>query len=54
MRRRSRCRDRRSPLPLLCAAFGLGVFLALFCSLKLVAVLAGIGLVVLGIRCLRS
>lgn len=53
MRCRPRCRNRNSPLPMVCAAFGLGVFLALFCSIKLVAVLAGIGLVVLGIRCIR-
>lgn len=51
MRRRRRCQP-EPPLPAVCAAFGLGAILALFCSIKLVAVLAAIGLVVLGIRSL--
>ena len=49
--RRNRC-PKKGPgslLPLVCAAFGAGVFLALFCSLKLVLVLASVFLVVLGI-----
>ena len=42
---------RRGPPPLLsvvCAAFGAGIFLALFCSLKLVLILTAVFLVVLG------
>lgn len=42
---------RRGPPPLLsviCAAFGAGIFLALFCSLKLVLILASVFLVILG------
>jgi hypothetical protein len=31
-----------------CAAFGAGIFLALFCSLKLVLILTAVFLVVLG------
>ena len=49
--RRNRC-PKKGPgslLPLVCAAFGAGVFLALFCSLKLVLVLAAAFLVVLGL-----
>lgn len=53
MRRRLRCRGRPSSLPACCAAFGLGVIMALFCSIKMVAVLAGVGLIVLGIRTLK-
>lgn len=53
MRRRARCHARPSCLPVCCVAFGVGVILALFCSIKLVAVLAGIGLIVLGIRTLK-
>lgn len=48
---RKRCR-RKGPDPrlaMICAAFGAGVFLALFCSLKLVLVLAAAFLVVLGV-----
>ena len=43
---------KKGPPPLfslICAAFGLGVFLALLCSLKLVLALAAVFLVVLGI-----
>lgn len=50
--RRRRCHKTDTPLPAVCAAFGLGAVLALFCSIKLVAVLAALGLVVLGIRSL--
>lgn len=50
--RRKRCHRSDAPLPAVCAAFGLGAVLALFCSIKLVAVLAALGLVVLGIRSL--
>ena len=49
--RRNRC-PKKGPgslLPLVCAAFGAGGFLALFCSLKLVLVLAAAFLVVLGL-----
>ena len=48
---RKKC-PKRGPgslLPVVCAAFGAGVFLALFCSLKLVLVLAAAFLVVLGV-----
>ena len=48
---RRRC-QRKGPDPglaMICAAFGAGVFLALFCSLKLVLVLAAAFLVVLGV-----
>ncbi len=49
-RRKKRCgRGPQSPLPLVCAAFGAGVFLALFCSLKLVVVLAAAFLIALGV-----
>lgn len=44
--------QKKGPPPLfslICAAFGLGVFLALLCSLKLVLALAAVFLVVLGI-----
>ena len=50
-----RCRNPRrgrgpqSPLPGLCAAFGAGIFLSLFCSLKLVVILAAVFLIVLGV-----
>ena len=43
---------RRKPptmLAVICAAFGAGIFLALFCSLKLVLVLASAFLIVLGV-----
>ena len=44
-----RCGRGRGPVvPWLIAAFGAGVFLALFCSLKLVAVLAAALLVLAG------
>lgn len=48
---RKRCRKNgKTPtLAVVCAAFGAGVFLALFCSLKLVLVLAAAFLVVLGV-----
>lgn len=48
---RKKCR-KKGPgpvFPVLCAAFGAGVFLALFGPLKLVLVLAAVFLVVLGI-----
>lgn len=48
---RKKC-GRKGPgpvLPIICAAFGAGVFLALFCSLKLVLVLAAAFLIVLGV-----
>lgn len=48
---RKKC-PKKGPDPMLaviCAAFGAGVFLALFCSLKLVLVLAAAFLVVLGV-----
>lgn len=38
-------------LALLCIAFGMGIILSLFVSVKLVMVLAAIFLVVLGLRC---
>lgn len=44
--------NRKGPPPglaLICAAFGAGIFLALFCSLKLVLVLASAFLIVLGV-----
>jgi len=41
-------------LAILCAAFGAGIFLALFCSLKLVLVLASVFLVVLGVLALEQ
>ena len=47
--RRPQRRGPQSPLPIICAAFGAGVFLALFCSLKLVVVLAAVFLIVLGL-----
>lgn len=48
MRRRRRCRqDMR--LALICVAFGAGIILSLFCSLKLVVILAAVFLVVLGV-----
>lgn len=37
---------------LICAGFGLGVVLAVFASLKLVLILAGVFLVALGLRIL--
>lgn len=53
---RKRCR-RKGPDPtlaILCAAFGAGVLLALFCSFKLVVVLAAALLVVLGVLAARD
>jgi len=47
-RRRGADNDR---LGLVCAAFGAGILLACFFSLKAVVVLAGFFLVVLGLRC---
>ena len=44
-----RGRGPQSPLPGLCAAFGAGIFLSLFCSLKLVVILAAVFLIVLGV-----
>ena len=38
-----------SCLPIICVAFGLGVFLSLFVSLKLVVLLAAIFLIALGL-----
>ncbi len=48
--RKGPCR-RKPPtmLAVVCAAFGAGIFLALFCSLKLVLVLASAFLIVLGV-----
>ena len=55
---RKRCRqkgDSNIPtLAVICAAFGAGVFLALFCSFKLVLVLAAALLVVLGVLAARD
>lgn len=38
-------------IPLCCIAFGAGIILSLFCSLKLVVILAAVFLVVLGVMC---
>lgn len=38
-----------SCLPIICIAFGFGVFLSLFVSLKLVVLLAAIFLIILGL-----
>lgn len=48
---RKKCKKKGSAprLAVICAAFGAGVFLALFCSLKLVLILAAGFLVVLGV-----
>lgn len=46
--RRKRCRE-ELPVALICIAFGAGIFLAMFCSLKLVVVLSAAFLVVLGL-----
>lgn len=53
---RKRCRKKGDTptLAVICAAFGAGVFLALFCSLKLVLVLAAAFLVVLGVLAARD
>lgn len=45
--RRGRCND--GVIPLICIAFGAGIILSLFCSLKLVVILAAVFLVVLGV-----
>jgi len=50
MRRRRR---QDSPLPLFCAAFGLGVLLALCGHLRLILILAALALICLGARCCR-
>ena len=47
-RRPRRSGGSQSPLPGICVAFGAGIFLSLFCSLKLVVVLAAVFLIVLG------
>ena len=48
-RKKSKKKGPAPTLAVICAAFGAGVFLALFCSLKLVLVLAAAFLVVLGV-----
>lgn len=48
MKRRNRRRCKTTPA-VVCIAFGAGIFLSLFCSLKLVVILAAIFLVVLGL-----
>lgn len=48
-KRPRRGRGPQSPLPGLCVAFGAGIFLSLFCSLKLVVILAAVFLVLLGL-----
>lgn len=47
MKRGRGCRGDMT-LALVCIAFGAGIFLALFCSLKLVVILAAVFLVILG------
>lgn len=53
-RRRCKKRGQSPKLAVICAAFGAGVFLAVFCSLKLVLVLAAGFLVVLGVLSARD
>lgn len=51
MRRGGRRRVGNGIVPLCCIAFGAGIILSLFCSLKLVVILAAVFLVVLGVLC---
>lgn len=46
-RGRKGCND--GMIPLICIAFGAGIILSLFCSLKLVVILAAVFLVILGV-----
>ncbi len=49
MGRRRRChRGPPSPMPFICMAFGAGILLSMFFSLKLVVFLAAVFLVILG------
>ena len=48
-RRGRRCRSNRGAL--LALAFGAGLFVALFCSLKLALFLAAVGLIAMGAAC---
>lgn len=40
-------------MAVICVAFGAGIILALFCSLKLVVILAAVFLVVLGLSSMK-
>ncbi|MEG0540817.1 MAG: hypothetical protein RR461_01710 [Angelakisella sp.] len=51
MRRGGRRGCGNGMMPLICIAFGAGIILSLFCSLKLVVILAAVFLVVLGVMC---
>ena len=48
-KRRHNCGD--PAFSRVCAAFGAGILLSLFCSWKLVALLAAIFLIILALRC---
>ncbi|MEG1994513.1 MAG: hypothetical protein RR048_06340 [Oscillospiraceae bacterium] len=48
-----RCRNKNYGCSPICIAFGLGIFIAMFCSLRLVVILASILILILSIQLWR-